>query len=226
MIIWSFLACADPSLLDGIAAELGRRSVDDARLGVQMTVGVMGLLAEACSVDVLNEHTFVSPTAARMGVTTVGVVVDPDAGGITWTFTDVAPLWAPGLLVVGTQSNRASFDVEWIGNGQSLSGTLTNEGCSSDGAAATFAGALTHLVGAEDRRTLTALGAAPVSGLRWAPALADVPGAGQLRWQREEDEHNLLLDDASSIMDTWPGVASGNTWESAVELDPTPDPTG
>jgi hypothetical protein len=72
--------------------------------------------------------------ARALGITSVTVTRDDTTGAVRWAFGDVGVDGALGALGVVTDSSRRGLEVEWVGEGWILAGTLT-ERCTDAGAA-------------------------------------------------------------------------------------------
>ena len=208
--------CAAPDTLTPVEDALGDEVLDAARPALARALVVNGLLAETCGLVDLEGYVFAGAPARALGITSVTVTRDDSTGAVRWAFGDVGVDGALGALGVVTDTSRQGLEVEWVGEGWILSGTLT-ERCTDAGAA--LNGTLALQEGGR-RDSVAFSGEAPLAGLAWELPPRATPFAGAARWSRQEDTRSLVLDDASAIDGTtWPGEARGTGWTAEVGWD-------
>lgn len=215
---WALLACTEPPVLDAVVDALGARVVDEAEPAIGMSVGVSGMVAEACGADAFDGFVFDGEAASAIGG--AGPAVETSGEGLDQLVFDGIGLGDDvGTMVWTVDATRSRFSIAWVGTRSGLSGDIDVERCATQPAEALLSGTLTHDVGG-DARTVALVSEAALGGLLWEPPTAIAPSGGQLRWARASEGEILLLDDASGIADSvWLGDATGPDWSARVGIE-------
>lgn len=218
MILLLLVACTDPSTLETVSGALADRAVADAEAPLRTMTAIAGLLAETCGVASVEDHVFVSRSAAALGASSA--TVDRDETTQTWTFPEVGIDGALGTLQVKTDAAQDNLAVTYTAEGLKFTAGMELRDCDTDIPSAVMGGTGTWST-AELSTALTLVGVAPSNGLTFNPITADVPTAGQVRAADEAADWTILLDDAASLppeAGKWTGQASGTGWAHAVEV--------
>jgi hypothetical protein len=210
--------CAQSPLLDTVEGKLADEALDEAEPAARLYVAVSGLVGETFAVESVNGYVFEGECAAALGAVSADVTTGNDT--LTWSFDGVGLDGADGHLLITTDLDRASFDVQYDAGDVAMAVTLTNQHYDADTNEGIVGGTGTWSI-AGAGRTISALGPAPYPGLAFSPSTALAPSSGQVHWANEDEDLKMLLDDASEIdaaAGTWPGTITGGSWEREIEV--------
>ena len=218
MIPLLLLACAEPSTLGTVSEALAARAVADGELPLRMATATAGLLAETCGVETVEEHVFVSRSAAALGASVA--TVERDDTTQTWTFADIGLDDTSGTLVVETDASQDNLALTYTGDGLKFTAGMEVRDCDTDVPSVVIGGTGTWTT-ADVTVGLTLVGQAPANGLVFDPVTADRPGGGQLRAEDEAAGWVILLDELGTVdasLGAWTGTASGTGWTADVAV--------
>ena len=223
MTILFLLGCAEPPLLDRVAAAYGEVVVEESEMAVGLFVSIGALVVEPCAAENIDQYVLVGQANRAFRVSTPSVTIE-ESGVRTYAFGTVAFGGDVGDLSLTSDAARRSWTARFAGTKGTLVGTYVLSTCTlaEDGSATEggVAGSGTYTLTDGTEQTISILGGEGAV-MSWAPPTAAVPTSGVLSWRITDDKLELTLADASEIEPVeraWPGVADGGNWEADVSL--------